>query len=326
VSDGTPHGGFYSAQALGALVAYAAQRNVTVLPEIDLPGHVQAVVASYPELGCAPGLVEVSTYWTISPHVLNCSQQAMGFCADVVDELLEIFPSRYVHLGGDECPRTEWVADAGVQARLAELGLPGADALQGWFTARMAELVAARGRRLVGWDEIVESGPLPPGTTVMSWRGEQGGILAAGAGFDVVMCSDRPLYLDHYQSGSPDEPLAIHGSNTWEDVYAYSPVPQQLAAAGDVAAAHVLGTQFQVWTEYLPDSRAVEYMAFPRGVALAEVAWSGPGGDVTDFRGRLEAHLRRLDGLGVNYRPLSGPRPWQAGGTGARRRFDWDRQ
>ncbi len=323
VNDGTPHGGFYSAATLASLVAYAAERNVTVVPEIDLPGHVQAVVASYPELGCAPEPVEVATCWGISSHVLNCSEQAMAFCADVIDELLEIFPSRFVHLGGDECPRTEWIADPAVQARIAELGLPGAEALQGWFTARTAELLASRGRRLVGWDEIVDCGPLPPGTTVMSWRGEEGGIVAAGAGFDVVMCPERPLYLDHYQSASPDEPLAIHGNNSWQDVYAYSPVPEQLAAAGEAAASHVLGTQFELWSEYLPDAAAVEYMGFPRGVALAEVAWSGPGGDLAQFRSRLERHLARLDALGVNYRPLSGPRPWQVGGTGARRRFDW---
>jgi hexosaminidase len=187
----------------------------------------------------------------------------------------------------------------------------------------MADLLSSRGRRLVGWDEIVESGPLPPGTTVMSWRGEQGGILAAGAGFDVVMCPERPLYLDHYQSASPDEPLAIHGNNSWEDVYTYSPVPEQLVAAGEAAAAHVLGTQFQLWSEYLPDPAAVEYMAFPRAAALAEVAWSGPGGDLAGFGSRLGLHLGRLDALGVNYRPLAGPRPWQTGGTGARRRYDW---
>jgi hexosaminidase len=320
VNDGTPHGGYYSAATLRSLVAYAAQRNVTVVPEIDLPGHVQAAIAAYPELGSAAEPLEVLTYWTISDHVLNCSERAMQFCADVVEELLEIFPSRYVHLGGDEVPRREWSSDPAVQARMAELGLPGPDALQGWFTARMAALLAANDRRLVGWDEIVECGPLPAGATVMSWRGEQGGILAAGAGYDVVMCPELPCYFDHYQSDLPEEPLAIRGHNTWEDVYRFSPLPGQLAA--DDGAAHVLGTQFQLWSEYLPDPAAVEYMAFPRAAALAEVAWSGPGGEEGEFRPRLQRHLSRLDELGVNYRPLGGPRPWQAGGTGARRRFD----
>lgn len=322
VGDGTPHGGVYRAATLRALVAYAAQRNVTVLPEIDLPGHVQAAIAAYPELGSASVPLEVMTSWGISEHVLNCSTTAMGFCADVVGELCEIFPSRLIHLGGDECPRGEWRTDASVQARIAELGLPDADALQGWFTQQMAELLAQHGRHLVGWDEIVEAGELPAGATVMSWRGAQGGIAAAEAGFDVVMCSEQPLYLDHYQSELPDEPLAIHGRNSWQDVYAYSPVPDALGAAGEEAAGHVLGTQFQLWSEYLPDPAAVEYMAFPRAAALAEVAWSGPGGEQAAFERRLVAHLARLDALGVNYRPLGGPRPWQAGGTGARKRFD----
>jgi hexosaminidase len=319
VFDGTPHGGSYSAKTLAALVRYAAERNVTVLPEIDLPGHVQAAVAAYPELGSASGAVEVLTSWGISNHVLNCSDVAMGFCADVVDELLETFPSSFVHLGGDECPRTEWREHPGVRARIAELGLAGPDALQGWFTAQMAVLLAERGRRLVGWDEIVECGPLPAGATVMSWRGEQGGIDAARAGFDVVMCPAKPCYFDHYQSGSPDEPLAIFGLNTLEAVHSYRPVPTALAPE---AAEHVLGTQFQLWSEYLPDPQAVEYMAFPRAAALAEVAWSGPGGELGEFTHRLAQHLRRLDALGVNYRPLGGPRPWQRGGSGARHRVD----
>jgi hexosaminidase len=317
--DGTPHGGGYSAEMLASLVSYAAERNVTIVPEIDLPGHVQAAVAAYPELGSAPGPLEVLTTWGISEHVLNCSEVAMGFCTDVLDELLEIFPSRYVHLGGDECPRTEWSTSPAVRARIAELGLPGPDALQGWFTAQMAAALAERGRRLAGWDEIAESGPLPPGATVMSWRGEQGGIEAAVAGFDVVMCPQQPCYFDHYQSSAPVEPLAISGLNTLENVYGYRPVPPSL---GPEAARRVLGTQFQLWSEYLPDPQSVEYMAFPRAAALAEVAWSGPGGDLADFRARLRTHLERLDAVGVNYRPLGGPHPWQCGGTGARRRFD----
>ena len=243
----------------------------------------------------------------------------MRFCVDAVEELIEIFPSRYIHLGGDECPRTEWEASSQVRDRISALGLSGPDALQGWFTAQMASVLDRRGRRLVGWDEIVECGQLPAGATVMSWRGERGGIEASAAGFDVVMCPNEPCYFDYYQSSSPDEPLGISGLNRLEDVYHFDPVPE---ACSEESVEHVLGTQFQLWSEYLPDARAVEYMAFPRAAALAEVAWSGPGGELGEFRERLEEHELRLDALGVGYRPLTGPRPWQRGGTGSRRRFD----
>ncbi|MHB1597845.1 MAG: beta-N-acetylhexosaminidase [Acidimicrobiales bacterium] len=315
--DGTPHGGSYSRAELVDLVAYAAERNITVMPEIDLPGHTQAAIAAYPFLGNLADELGVWTRWGVSEHVLNVEDAALDFCRTLLGELLDVFPSRYVHVGGDECPKSEWRASASAQRRIAALGLAGEDALQGWFTAELGAFLAGAGRSLVGWDEILEGGTLPTGATVMSWRGTSGGLAAARAGFDVVMCPEAPCYFDHYQSDDPREPLAIHGCNTLADVYGYEPVPADLE--GD-AAGHVLGSQLQLWTEYLPEPADVEYMAFPRAAALAEVTWSGPGRDLARFTDRLGPHLARLDELGVNYRPLAGPQPWQEGGTGARRR------
>jgi len=315
--DGTPHGGAYTRSELVDLVAYAAARNVTIVPEIDLPGHTQAAIAAYPSLGNLDEPIEVWTRWGVSEHVLNTSDAALDFCRTILGEVLDVFPGSYIHVGGDECPKTEWSTSSSARKRIAELGLSSEEELQGWFTARLGAFLTDNKRRLVGWDEILEGGPLPDGATVMSWRGTRGGLAAARAGFDVVMCPEAPCYFDHYQSDDPQEPLAIHGRNTLADVYGYDPVPDDL---GKDAAHHVLGSQFELWTEYLPRPEDVEYMAFPRAAALAEVVWSGPGGDLATFERNLAIHLARLDELGVNYRPPAGPHPWQRGGQGARRR------
>jgi hexosaminidase len=315
--DGTPHGGYYTKEELRSLVSYGDARNVIVVPEIDLPGHAQAAIAAYPSLGNA-GALEVATQWGVSDHVLNLSDETISFCREVWDEVLEVFPSEYVHIGGDECPRGEWQTASG-RARVAALGLSGVDELQSWFTREVCAHLGASGRRPVGWDEILEGGPLPSGTTVMSWRGTVGGVHAARSGFDVLMCPEVPTYFDHYQSASPDEPLAIHGENTLEAVHGWNPIPAELDAE---EARRVRGTQFQLWSEYLPHAKDIEYMAFPRALALAEVAWGTNSGGFAEFRSRVESHLERLDALGVNYRPLAGPLPWQRGGVGTRRRFD----
>ncbi|MGH9063075.1 MAG: beta-N-acetylhexosaminidase [Acidimicrobiales bacterium] len=316
--DGIPHGGHYSVDDLRELVAYAAERFVTVVPEVDLPGHTQAAIAAYPGLGNRDVPPEVGTEWGVSDHVLNLEDDTLAFCRHVLTEVVDLFPSVFVHTGGDECPTTEWRASRRAEERVRALGLGGVEEIQSWYTHRLADVLTGAGRRLVGWDETLEGG-LPPGAVVMSWRGEEGGVAAARAGHDVVMTPERRCYFDHYQSDDPDEPLAIGGCTTLQDVYGYDPVPPDLAGDPE-AQAHVLGTQFQVWTEYLPSAEAVEYMAFPRACALAEVAWSEDHGDFSDFSERLRAHIGRLDSLGVNYRPLEGPRPWQRGGTGLRRR------
>jgi hexosaminidase len=296
--DGIPHGGCYTRKELTDLVAYAAARNVTVVPEIDLPGHTQAAIAAYPSLGNAGHPLKVWTSWGISEHVLNLSDAAMRFCAGIIAEVAEIFPSPWIHVGGDETPRTEWVNSPVI----AEHGLTSENDLQRWFTSQLNDELHALGRRLVGWDEIGDDGPVPPDAAVMSWRGVEGGIAAATGGADTIICPVEPCYFDRYQSRDPGEPLAfpgLPGVNTLEDVYAFDPVP---AALPPDAAGRVLGTQFLLWTEYIPDPAHAEYMAFPRGAALAEVAWSSADRDLADFQRRLAAHLPRLDALGVNYR------------------------
>ncbi|MFI6597612.1 beta-N-acetylhexosaminidase [Nonomuraea sp. NPDC050536] len=285
--DGRPHGGFYTKQELRELVEYGTSRGVTLVPEIDLPGHMRAAIAAYPHLGNHPEAeLPVPGEWGVHEQVLNVEEETIRFCQDVLAEVMEVFPSPYVHIGGDECPKQEWRESPRVQQRMRELELPDEDALQSWFVGRMAEFLSAHGRRLVGWDEIVEGG-LVPGATVMSWRSEEGGIAAAKAGHDAVMCPSSHTYFDHYQADPDTEPLAIGGLTTLAQVYAYEPVPAGLDAG---AAHHILGTQGQVWTEYLPTPEQVEYMAFPRLCALAEVAW-GTTGDFAEFEERLARHV-----------------------------------
>jgi hexosaminidase len=306
VFDGRPHGGFYTQDDIREIVAYAAARHITVVPEIDIPGHSQAAIAAYPELG-EGGPLDVGREWGVIENVLNVTDATLEFYRNVFDELLELFPSTYIHVGGDECPKTQWRASATAQARIREEGLGDEDGLQSWFIRHFDAYLAERGRRLVGWDEILEGG-LASGATVMSWRGTEGGIAAAKAGHDVVMCPTATSYLDYRQSTSPDEPIPVGTLLTLEDVYAAEPVPEELAAAG---AERVLGAQVNVWTEHMDSPRRVDYMVFPRLSAFAEVAWSPAGRDVAEFLPRLEGHLARLDALGVEYRPLDGPLPWQ---------------
>ncbi len=304
--DGRPHGGFYTREELQVLVAYAAARGITVMPEIEMPGHAKALLAAYPELACRPGPFEVKTTFGIEEEVLCAGNDAaLRLMQDVLAEVLEIFPSAYIHVGGDECPKARWKSCPKCQARIQALGLKDEHELQSWLIRQMDAFLQARGRRLVGWDEILEGG-LAAGAVVMSWRGEAGGIAAAQAGHDVVMASNSHVYLDHYQSADKaGEPLAIGGCLPLEKVYAYEPIPAVLTRA---QAGHVLGAQGQLWSEYMGDWRQVEYMAFPRASALAEVLWSPAATrDYADFRQRLGPHLARLDRLGINYRKPDAP-------------------
>lgn len=310
VRDGKPHGGFYTQDDLRELVAYAAERFVNVVPEIELPGHAQAQIAAYPELGNTDEPLEPWTSWGINDHIVNVEESTVQFYRDVLDEVLEIFPSRYVHIGGDEAPKTEWRASERVQELMRERGLANEDELQSWFVRQIGAHLESRGRIMVGWDEILEGG-LAPGAVVMSWRGEEGGIAAARAGHDVVIGPEEFVYLDWYQAPSGSgEPLAIH-PDRYTDVaktYAYEPVPAALTGA---ERAHVLGSQGQLWTEYVPTPEHAEYMLFPRLCAVAEVVWSTAERDFAEFERRLREHLRRLDALQVSYRPLDGPTPGQ---------------
>ncbi|MBB6120520.1 family 20 glycosylhydrolase [Nocardiopsis algeriensis] len=305
VFDGRPHGGFYTQDDIREIVAYAAARHITVVPEIDVPGHTQAAIHAYPELGEA-GQIPVGTQWGIFDEVLAVTDEALEFCRNVLDEVVELFPGPYVHVGGDECPKDQWRKSESAQRRIEEEGLADEDELQSWFVRRLGEHLASHGRRLVGWDEILEGG-LAPGATVMSWRGEEGGIAAARAGHDVVMSPTATSYLDYRQSDAEDEPVKVGTLLRPEDVYLAEPVPQGLT---EEEAEHVLGAQVNVWTEHIDTPRRLDYMLFPRLSAFAEKVWSSGPRDYAEFEPRLRGHLARLDAAGVEYRPLEGPRPW----------------
>ncbi|GAB3445151.1 beta-N-acetylhexosaminidase [Actinophytocola sediminis] len=308
--DGRPHGGFYSTEDLKEIAAYAARRHITVVPEVDVPGHSQAAIAAYPALGVTGEQLPVRTAWGISEHVLNAADETVEFYQRVFSHVASVFPSPVLCVGGDEVPPTQWIASPTARQRAADLGLPSPAHLHGWFVARIAAHLATLGRRALGWDELLDSGEVPPGTIIASWRGEAAGIAAATAGHDVVMCPEQHVYLDHRQSDHPDEPIPVGYRHTLADVYGYEPIPAGLP--GD-ARDRVLGAQAQVWTEHLDSARRVDYAAFPRLAAFAEVVWS-PEKDrsLTEFEHRLaHHHLPRLDAMGVEYRPLSGPHPWQ---------------
>jgi hexosaminidase len=316
-----PHGGHYTRDDIREIVAYAAERHISVVPEIDIPGHSQAAVAAYPELGNTDVIDTTSLTvwddWGISENVLAPTDNTLRFYEGVLEEVLELFPadagpfSEFVHIGGDECAKDQWRRSPAAQARIKELGLAGEDGLQSWFIGHFDNWLTAHGRRLIGWDEILEGG-LAPGAAVSSWRGYAGGVTAARAGHDVVMCPEQHVYLDHRQHGGPDEPVPIGHVRTLEDVYRFEPVPPELTPD---EARHVLGTQANVWTEVMETPARVDYQTYPRLSAFAEVAWSclpaSAERDFTGFERRMTAHYARLDALGVGYRPPAGPHPWQ---------------
>ncbi|MCB8928444.1 MAG: beta-N-acetylhexosaminidase [Ardenticatenaceae bacterium] len=299
--DQTPYGGFYTQEEIKQIVDFAARRHITLVPEIDMPGHMVAAIIAYPELGNFKTETRVRCHWGISQSVLNVEESTIAFMKDVLAEVMALFPGRFIHVGGDEAPKFEWSESERAQARMAELGLHNEEELQSWFIRQMDSYIAASGRRLIGWDEILEGG-LAAGAAVMSWRGEEGGIEAASHGHDVVMAPNQRVYFDHYQSEpTANEPLAIGGLTTLASVYAYDPMPEALS---EKHRHHVLGGQGQIWTEYIPTMEHVEYMGFPRICALAEVLWlEKERKDYADFRQRLYRHRERLDYLGVNAHP-----------------------
>jgi hexosaminidase len=302
--DQRPHGGFYTAADLTEIVAYAAARHVTVVPEVDMPGHMQAAIAAYPELGNGAHPA-VRDSWGISTHLLNVSEPTLQFCRDVLDVVCAIFPGEVIGVGGDECPPDEWRDSPDAQRRIAELRLGGERGLHGWFITEMASHLRKHGRRTYGWDEILDGGA-PAGAVVAAWRGPGRTAVAARAGHDVVSCPDTSVYLDYRQSDDPGEPTPVGTRLTVEDVYRFEPVPDGLTPW---ESARVLGGQANLWTEHMESARRVDYMAFPRLCAFAEAMWTGGPRSFPEFRPRLETHLRRLDALGVHYRPLDGPRP-----------------
>ena len=322
-NDGIRYGGYYTKDQIRDVIGYAAERGITIVPEIDLPGHMQAALASYPELGCKgsqPQPYKVWTIWGVSRQVLNVgSEKTMRFLEDVLGEVADLFPGEYIHIGGDECPRDEWKSDPACQAKIRELGLKDADGvsaearLQNYVTARMQSFLAAKGKKIIGWDEILE-GELAEGATVMSWRGTKGGIKAAGMGYDVIMSPTTYCYLDYIQA--PDlenEPFSIthqwatpetvgKSAITLEKLYGYEPLDEIPADAQH----HILGVQCNLWTEYIAEPSYLEYMLFPRVLALSEVQWCAPDRkDFARFKADLANHaLPVLDELGMNYRKL----------------------
>jgi hexosaminidase len=313
-TDGTPHGGYYTLDDLAEIAAYAAERGVTVVPEIDLPGHASALLAAYPEFGSGKHTVRIG--WGISTSVVKPVPATIRFIADLLEELTDAVPGRYAHLGGDECPLHDcWGADEEVMRYRRELGFTEHVDLFGHFMRELGGALTAHGRRMVVWDEAFVGGGLLADSVVTAWRGDAVSRRAAAAGYDVVRCPVFPTYFDYGQSDHSDEPLSIGGPITLADVAGFAPVPESWT---EQERAHVLGAQFQAWSEYIPDVSHLDYMVFPRACAFAEVAWTGRPAE--DFEPRLAAHLSRLDAAGCRYRPLSGPLPWQVGGTGNRRR------
>ncbi len=310
LGDGQPHGGFYSQDDVREVVAYARARFVTVVPEIEMPGHSGAAIAAYPGLSCTGGPFEVQTTWGVFEDVYCAgNEDTFEFLQDVLTEVMDLFPGQFIHIGGDECPKTRWKVCPRCQARIKAEGLAGEHELQSYFVRRIERFLNAHGKRLIGWDEILEGG-LAPNATVMSWRGIDGGIAAAHSGHDVVMTPTSNCYFDYYQ-GLTGEPPAIGNYIPLDRVYSYEPVPAGLPPQ---EARHILGAQGNLWTEYIPDAREAEYMAFPRACAMSEVVWSPPGKrDFRDFSARMALQYERLLARGVNVRI---PPPGGFEGTG----------
>lgn len=326
--DNIPHGGFYTQEDVKEIVRYAADRFITIVPEIEMPGHSSAALAAYPELGNFPDQkVEVAGNFGVFPCTYNVSDRTQAFLRDVLDEVVGLFPSHYIHIGGDECPKGEWARSEVALARMKAMGSvdakttladlkettndkgetvdhPALLKLQSWFIRQAAKHLASKGRAIIGWDEIMEGG-IEREAAIMAWN--RGDLVAKAAkeGHDVVATPIDFTYFDHYQSKDP-EPYTIGGLLTLEQVYAYEPMP---AGLDEAAQRHLLGAQAQIWTEYQPTPKHVEYMLWPRLAALSEVLWSPrEGRDTGAFLSRLRTHLPRLDALDVNYRPLSGPK------------------
>ena len=302
IGDGIPHGGFYTKDQIREVVQYASDRFVTIVPEVDMPGHMGAALAAYPELGCHEGPYEVKTTWGIQEDILCPSEETFAFVENVLSEVAELFPGPYIHIGGDEVPKKQWQQSPLAQALIRKEVLADEIELQSWFNRRVEVHLSGLGKRLVGWDEILEGG-LAPNATVMSWRGTTGGIEAARMGHDVIMTPTNYMYFDFYQGDPETEPLAMNWAQRiipLDTVYVYEPVPAELNAE---ESRHILGAQANIWTEYISTPEYVEYMAWPRAMALAEVVWSPRElRNLDDFYARLAQNLPHLERLGVNYR------------------------
>ena len=293
-----PYCGFYTEAQIRDVVAYAAARHIDIVPEIDIPGHATAAIAAYPQLGVSGAPIAVSNEWGVNKNLFNADESTMQFLDDVLTQVATLFPGKFVHIGGDEAVKDQWKASPKMQARIRQLGVKNEAGLQAWMVARLEKTLAAHGRYLIGWDEILE-GKLPASATVMSWRGTAGGIAAAKQGHGVVMTPSDTLYLDYLQTTSSNEPPGRPATIPLAQVYAFEPVPKALDAK---QATHILGVQANVWTEHMRSMGRVQHALFPRIAALAEVAWSpAPARDYANFLQRLPAMLPRWQHQGIAY-------------------------
>jgi hexosaminidase len=296
--DTIHYGGFYTQNEIKEVVAYATERHITIVPEIEMPGHSLAALAAYPELSCTGGPFKVGTKWGVFDDVYCPKEETFTFLENVLTEVMALFPSEYIHIGGDECPKTRWKNCTHCQKIIQEKGLKDEHELQSYFIQRIEKFVNSKGRKIIGWDEILEGG-LAPNAAVMSWRGTEGGIAAAKEKHFVVMTPGSHCYFDHYQGEPKNEPIAIGGYTNVEKVYAFNPVPKELTPE---EAAFILGAQANVWTEYMNTPEHVEYMIMPRMAALSEVLWgTSDTAKYKNFEQRLIQHFSIYDHKGINY-------------------------
>ena len=294
------NGGFYTQEDVKEMVAHAQKRYITIVPEIEMPAHVTAALAAYPQYSCTGGPFTVlpGGVWPVTDIYCAGKDSTFLFLQDILSEVIDLFPSKYIHIGGDEATKTEWDKCPKCKKRIKTEGLKNSGELQSYFIKRIEKFINSKGRVLLGWDEILEGG-LPPKATVMSWRGTQGGIDAAKQGHDVVMTPGQPCYFDHYQGAKEEEPLAIGGFNPLNKVYEFDPIPKELDAE---AAKHILGAQANLWTEYVPTFKHAQYMTFPRIAAMAEALWSSKEvKNWDDFYRRIQTFTKRYDQMGINY-------------------------
>ncbi|OIQ29396.1 MAG: beta-N-acetylhexosaminidase [Bacteroidetes bacterium MedPE-SWsnd-G2] len=296
--DEQVYGGFYTQEEAKEVVAYAQSKFITVIPEIELPGHSQAAVAAYPYLGCGNPEVNVATKWGVFETIYCTKEETFKFLADVMDEVIEVFPSQYIHIGGDEAPKSRWKSCEDCQNRIKTEALAGEEELQSYFVSRIESYLNKKGRQIIGWDEILEGG-LAPNATVMSWRGFEGGLEAAKAGHQVIMSPNSNCYFDYYQSENESEPIAIGGFLPLQKVFEFNPIPEELKGNED---DFIIGGQANVWTEYMASWDKVEYMVFPRILAMSEALWSAKADRNYDkFLTKIEPYFQRLDQLDINY-------------------------
>lgn len=297
--DRLPHGGYYTKEQIKDVVAYAKKRNINIIPEFDMPGHTLAVLAAYPELSCTGGPFKVLENWGIQQDVLCAgNEETYSFIEDVLDEILEMFPSEIIHIGGDEAPKDRWKACPKCQQKMKDEGLKNEDELQSYFVKRVGAYLQSKNRKMLGWDEIMEGG-LAPNAMVMSWRGEEAGIEAARMRHEVVMAPTSYMYIDYYQGAPESEPVNIGGNVTLERVYSFEPVSPKIPIENQ---KYIVGLQGNLWMEFIHSQPKLDYMAFPRLLAVAEVGWSNKEKDFENFQKRVGYNLQWLDKRGINFR------------------------